>query len=415
MRNGVVIHSDEGERLFEVISYALAARSNNGNTEGLTTGTGSAAIPVAWTAEDHSRLVNKVREELARRRENEQAAVNAKTAATAAPPTSSDQSAATLFDVVEDSARSRKPDYPEPVRASAPRIGGHFRMDVRELVATAYRSLMRRLPEDHVVLNPIANAEFIVRCRELGATVPEVVLNRTLLNNRKAKRHADVLREPVSPLPSDTFEHIRHAVEIAASLVQRDSFAVGNVVPSVDDMLCNPDLRRSLNVFVSALHDHVDPIDCHLALLAFRKSGREASARSADLSLPERCLFAPLKSLDPDDVPVGGGVYRVLCKRRPVFVTSTATLRARIREHLERGGAEFLPESLPFQIDGQPSVEVFCLPNEAPRCYFDAMARRLRRVGLDDGVPAPPDLNWRESGALFGSSATVVRRLASAG
>ena len=405
-------HKTQGFSLQAVLDHVFADQVRHHVSGCANHASASTVVPATRTAEDRSRMKQRVLEELAYRRERAQATVNARRAAPAIAPASSDQSQATLFGLGNDSARSRVPDHTARARASAPRTGGHVRTDVRELVATAYCSLMRRLPEDHVVLNPLANAEFIVRCRELGATVPEVVLNRTLLNNRKAKRHADILREPVGRLATETFEQIRHAVEIAASLVQREWFAVGNVVPSVDDMLCNPDQRRALGVYVGALHDHVDPIDCHLALLAFRKSGREASARSAVLSMPERCLFARLKSLDPDDVPVGGGVYRVLCERRPVFVSSTATLRARLREHLERGGAAFLPESLPFQIDGQLSVEVFSLPKESPRCNYDALTRRLRLKRSEDQVPAPPDLNWRESGALFGSNESVVKRCA---
>lgn len=405
----------QGVSLQVVLDHVFADQVRQSGTGCANAYGAGAVVPATRTAEDRSRMRQKVLEELARRAQVRQCNGAPSVGSKVAPATSATRTQESLFPVDAPASGDRRSSAQPFQSFTALRISTRTTGDVRDLVATVYRSLMRRLPEDHVVLNPIANAEFIVRCRELGATVPEVVLNRTLLNNRKAKRHADVLREPVSRLAAETFERIRHAVEIAASLVQREWFAVGNVVPSVDDMLCNPEQRRALSVYVSALRDHVDPIDCHLTLLAFRKSGREASARSADVSLPERSLFASLKSLDPDDVPVGGGVYRVLCKRRPVFVSSTATLRARIREHLERGGEAFLPESLPFQIDGPLSVEVFDLPAHSPRCNYDALTRRLRLKPSEDQVPTPPDLNWRESGALFGSNESIVKRCAMVG
>jgi len=367
------------------------------------------AVPVAWTSGDHSRLVNKVREELARRREQSQITV----------PLASDVNVQPngqmgLFDANLSSCESIGSDQ-IGCAAQAPARANVLRTDLCDLVATAYGSLMRRLPEDHVVSDPLANAEFVIRCRELGATVPEVILNRTLLNNRKASRHKGVVRECVPRLPPETFEGIGHAVEIGASLVQREWWAVGYAVPSVDDILCNPDLRRALGVYVTALHDNVDPLECHLALLAFRKSGRETAARLTGRDLPERDLLAPYRSLDPESVSEGRGAYRILCQRRPVFVSGSLTLRARIREHIQRGGESLLPASLPFQLDGHLSIEVFNLPDAAPKSELAALTRRLRLCRSEDDVPAPPDLNWREAGSIFSSKDCVIPRIACVG
>lgn len=366
------------------------------------------------SAEDRSRTRQMVLEELARRRQARDAAAAAAVEAKCVCQPSIELSQPSLFgpDEVCDLTDALAANVVRSV--STHRTSRSSRADLRDLVEKCYRSLLRPLPEEHVILNPIANAEFIVRCRELGATVSETVLNRTLLNNRKAGRHSDVPRASANHMEAGTFDEIGHAVEIAASLVQREWFALGHAIPSVDDMLCDPDQRRALGVYVSALHEQVEAIDCHLVLLAFRKSGREACVRAAGLSMPERTLFAPLRSLDPSDVPAECGIYRVLCRRRPVFVSSTIALRARIDEHLCRGGPEFLPKTLPFQIDGPLSVEVFRFPKSAPRSGLSALTRRLRLERSEERVPAPPDLNWRESGALFGSDESVVRRTAMA-
>jgi len=401
-------HKTQGFSLQAVLDHVFADQVRHHVSGCDNHASASTVVPATRTAEDRSRMKQRVLEELAYRRERAQATVNARRAAPAIAPASSDQSPATLFAVVDDSAPSRVPDHTKRARASAPRIGGHVRTDVRELVATAYCSLMRRLPEDHVVLNPLANAEFIVRCRELGATVPEVILNRTLLNNRKAKRHADVLREPIAGLQHGVYDQIGHAVEIAASLVQRERYAAGRILPSVDDILCAPELRHAFKTYISALYDGADIVSCHLVLLAYRKSGRESAQRLASVDVPDPLFTAPLRNLDPSDVPEGCGVYRLLCKRKPIFVSGTANLRQRILSHITKKKHEFLPAGLPFAVDGPVSVQVFAAPTGWLPRRADAVARGMR-------IHEYPDLNWREKGALFSDQGRVVTRCAAVG
>jgi hypothetical protein len=400
----------QGVSLQEILDHVFADQATQGGKACASVSGLGVAVPATRTSEDRSRIRQRVLEELARRKQarGEAPAASAESKSVGQPCAGPTQTHLFAVDETPEPEGASAPHFAR--LASQPRASRKVQSDVRDLVEKCYRSLLRPWPEEHVVLNPIANAEFIVRCRELGATVSETVLNRTLLNNRKAGRHSDVLRTHGCHLEAGTFERIGHAVEIAASLVQREWAAVGRAIPSVDDILCDPEQRRALSVYVNTLHDRVDAIDCHLVLLAFRKSGREASARAAGLSMPERTLFAPLRSVDPDDVSEGGGIYRVLCRRRPVFVSWTSSLRARVSEHLQRGGPEFLPAGLPFQIAGPLSIEVFSLPQSAPRSDFDALTRRLRLQPAEDRVPAPPDLNWRESGTLFSSHESVVRR-----
>lgn len=404
----------QGVSLQVILDHVFADQTRQGGAACASVSGIGVAVPATRTSEDRSRMRQRVLEELSRRKQARgEAPVATAEPKVVCPPCAAPTQASLFAGDETPSPACASADH-VTLRATQPRTSRKVRTDVRDLVEKCYRSLLRPFPEEHVILNPIANAEFIVRCRELGATVSETILNRTLLNNRKAGRHSDVLRTHGCHLEAGTFERIGHAVEIAASLVQREWAAVGHAIPSVDDMLCDPAQRRALGVYVSALHDRVEVIDCHLVLLAFRKSGREASARASGQSMPERTLFAPLRSLDPGDVPEGGGIYRVLCRRRPVFVSSTVALRTRISEHLQRGGPEFLPESLPFHIDGPLSVEVFSLPQSAPRSDFDSLTRRLRLQRAEEQVPAPPDLNWRESGALFSSRECIVRREARA-
>jgi hypothetical protein len=398
----------QGVSLREVVRRAFATLPEDGAGACGHPKVESPVVPFARTAGDRSRMRQKVLEELARRkqarRETEAAIVEPK----GAPEASAAQAQPSLFPGDASASDERLSPVKCLQAVAGPRVGTRSCRDVREVVAAAYRSLMRRLPEDHVVLNPIANAEFIVRCRELGATVSEVVLNRTLLNNRKAKRHADVLRESVAGLEHGVYDQIGHAVEIAASLVQREWFATGRALPSVDDILCAPELRHAFKTYVHALCERADIVSCHLVLLAYRKSGRESARRFASVDVPDPLLTAPLQSLDPDDVPEGCGVYRVLCKRRPIFVSGTANLRQRILRHLATRDNGFLPASLPFAVDGPVSVQVYSVPSQWLPRRADAVARSMR-------IDEYPDLNWREKGGLFAEQSRVIPRRAAVG
>lgn len=393
--------------LREVLRHAFASLPEWRDTAGEATEPTSVVVSVTRTSEDRSRMRQIVIEELARRRQQSQEAkrLTDDSGAAALDATVSEPS---LFGIASEAVGPGSVSAGTPSLVRARRVARGLNVDVRELVATAYRSLFRRPPEDHVVLNPRANAEFIVRCRDLGATTSECALNRTLLNIRKSGWNTGLDREPVAVLSRETFDRIGHAVEIAASLVQRECDAVSHTIPSVDDILCSPELRQRFGTYVTSLQGGVDIVDCHLALLAFRKSGRAPAVRLAEVEFPERTLFATFKSLDPHDVPDASGVYRLVCKRRPVFVGGTANLRQRLLRHLEHAGEAFLPDTIPFEVDGLLGVEVFkAPPNWRPR-RVEAVARSMR-------IEDYPPLNWREKSTLFAPQSCVVERRAEVG
>jgi hypothetical protein len=390
----------KGIGLEEVLDVALAAHAASEDSPDAMDGRTATVAPTAWTGEDHSRLLNKVREELAKREEDLPRKLDLASRPCPKESPSRRESSVVLS---RDSIDLPPTEAVLFSQESLPQINIHVRTDVRELVALAYRSLMRTLPEDHVVLNPLANAEFIIRCRSLGATVDEAVLNRTLLNNRKASRHSGINRERVQPLAAGVFDEIGHAVEIAASIVQRESFDSGCGIPSVDDILCGPDLRRRFGDYVAAFQPGVDTVESHLVLLAYRKWGCEANDRLSRVEMPEPLFTASVRNLDLNDVPESCGVYRVLCKRNPIFVSGTANLRNRVRKHLDTARVGFLPDSVPFELDGPVSFEVFAGPQKWLPRRAEAVARSMR-------IDQYPELNWREKGGLFPECRRLVAR-----
>jgi hypothetical protein len=335
-------------------------------------------VPVVRTSEDRSRMLQKVSEELARRHApNKTVEGEDSTPHPAAP-----RSTGTLFDGILIKCASS--DAGEDKTSCVTRATRSVKNDIRFLVAEVYSSMFRIAPEDHVIINPILNAEFIARCRLLGATTSEFLLNRTLLNLRKAGWNSGVYRQAMSAPSRDTLDKCIHATEMAASILQREYVSEGRPIPSVDYILCNPDARSRFDAFVRELFRDADCAVARFALLAFRKSGRALTQSIAQLALPHRTLFAPLRSLDPDDLPDLPGIYRIVSRRKSIFVAATLSLRARVLSHLAYGGTQLLPSGVPFGIDVPLSIEAYETPHQWQPRRIDACARAMR---LSDHPP----------------------------
>ncbi|MCA9032238.1 MAG: hypothetical protein KDA66_15585, partial [Planctomycetaceae bacterium] len=179
--------------------------------------------------------------------------------------------------------------------------------DIRGLVSQAYLSMFGGIPEDHVVIDPCANSEFLARCRLLGVHASDYELNHTLLNVRKAGWHTDITRTLVPALSRSTVDKIGYAAEMAARLVQIEIRDAGGEIPSVDRMLCDPELRNVFDSVVVSLNPGFSIYEYRMAAFSFRKAGRVSNL--ASVTLPDWQLRAPLRTVDIDDIPTGPGMY----------------------------------------------------------------------------------------------------------
>lgn len=220
--------------------------------------------------------------------------------------------------------------------------------DLRGVVSHAYLTMFEGMPEDHVVIKPELNAEFVNRCRLLGADVTEFTLNKTLLNVRKAGWHTGIERKRPCPLDKRKLDQISYGSEIAARLVQLYSASAGfSKLPTVDQIMCDPDLRSSFDRFVVELVPGHSSYEYRLAAFNFRKTGRASNTRLGHTPLPEWEIKAPMKSLDLGDVPQKAGLYMISSGVRPLFVSSTLNLHERICRHISFAeGRAFLPAEI---------------------------------------------------------------------
>lgn len=252
---------------------------------------------------------------------------------------------------------------------------------LNQIASQAYLAMTRAIPEDHVVIDPEANREFVSRCRLMGASVSEFVLNKALMNVRKAgKLHRGLERDHAPALDRDTLDKIGYGAEMAARLVQMRAIEAGADRPTVDRILCDPTLRELFDDAIQGVAPGFSVYVCRLAALSYRKSGRESSVRLGQTSAPVWDVDdAPFRTLDPDDAPAAPGVYRIDAGHRALFVSATLNLRSRLLAHLAAGDREaLLPASLWDPPRGKLLVRWFRAPAEWKPRRADAVAQRMK-------------------------------------
>lgn len=262
------------------------------------------------------------------------------------------------------------------------------RTGLQQIASRAYLSMCPRFPEDHVIIDFAANLEFISRCRLLGASVTDFELNKALLNARKAGLHTGVERTAVNGFSSVTRDAVVFASELAARAVQWRCERLYRLTPSIDRILCDGSLRSQFDAIARDIYPGHELYAYRFAALAFRKAGRQRSMVDYRLLLPDRPLQAPLRTVQPDDVTDGPGMYFVLFQGRPVFTSWARNLRERMCSHLKFGGETILPPRSADIAAGKLEVRVFA----SPACWrfsdAESLAVRYRAVG-------DPSLNFR--------------------
>ena len=152
---------------------------------------------------------------------------------------------------------------------------------------------------------------------------------------------------------------------MAAKLLQLEACECGSEAPSIDQILCDPELRDSFDETARDLAPWASTYEQRLAVLAYRKSGRASTRRLAATTIPDWELTAPLFSLDPEDVPKSPGVYAFIAGAKTLFVSSTLSLRNRFHDHLAViSGQSIVPADLYEPPRRQINVSFFKAPAE---------------------------------------------------
>ena len=209
---------------------------------------------------------------------------------------------------------------------------------------------------DRVIADPELDRKFLRRCRELGLSGTDYVLNWEIMNARKKgelshlpKTKRYTIRE------TDEFEY---ASELAVRFLERTQDV------SLDKIICDPQLAEEFDKYAERLAPGFSPLEYRWVALGLRKAGRRSSEKQKIKEAPTMERFGRVDSFSANKVPEAGGLYLFLTDKERVFVSQTDNLRHRFERHMDVSNSHGLPDWLwnvrknPLQIGIAPLPEV---------------------------------------------------------
>lgn len=213
----------------------------------------------------------------------------------------------------------------------------------KELVLQAFRDVRDGRSPDYVIAAPDLNPQFLARARELGVESPDVEINLLLYGARKASKLKDDPTTKEYRLPKQVLPFV-FASEWAIRHLQRELLTAANHEPSLDDILCNPELASRFDAVAARIKPGFAPLEYRWAALGLRKTGRQ-TAGELSIGFPLNQQL-PLFDLDPADVPATPGLYLIQAEDKPLYVNATDDLRAQVIRHRDCGGQVLVPDWL---------------------------------------------------------------------
>jgi len=200
-----------------------------------------------------------------------------------------------------------------------------------DLIATAFRDTREGGSTDLVVADPVRNRRFLQRCRELGLCGTDFAMNWLLFNSRKAGKLWGISDTRRYTIPVARRADFEFASEIAVRFVQRE-----HQDPSLDKIICDPELVRLFDSTASRLAPGFTQLEYRWAAFGLRKS-RSLPREPRSLEMPEFCTVGPITAIRPEGIPETGGVYLLKSRTQSLFVGETLNLRHRMETHLRAG------------------------------------------------------------------------------
>lgn len=196
-------------------------------------------------------------------------------------------------------------------------------VDMDDVIQAFHDVRNDRKSPDFYVAEPERNRRFIERCRKLGVQASEYTMNKVLLNARKSNRLKGLDSEKTR------FNHDEYAFasEFAATEIRYRTGA------SVDDIICDPELRSEFDQLASKLAPGHSPLEYRWALLSIRKAGRQAAKREAEYDVPPLSPPTRLFSDAVEGVPRNPGVYLLLEQQRPLYARGVRDLHHGVELH----------------------------------------------------------------------------------
>jgi hypothetical protein len=203
------------------------------------------------------------------------------------------------------------------------------RPSIREVVRRAFFATHAGHSTDDVIIDDALNAAFITACqRELPSALPRQ-LNWELYNLRK---HPPGIGNVTTVKSRDKHDDYLHASEIAARHMEDKHQR------SIDQVLCDPDLRREFDALAQAIAPGVATYLLRKAALKLRKNRQlkpELIKRIADWGKTVSTHTAEELLADLDMIPRLPGVYIFRDGTGYLYIGEADNLRGRVAKHLD--------------------------------------------------------------------------------
>lgn len=230
--------------------------------------------------------------------------------------------------------------------------------------------------EDRVIADPDLNARYLLRCKELGATLSDVDLNKKLMQVRKTGQTTHLPKVQRFHVPRSRVDLYQHAAEMALRFVQKKEMEQSWREVSLDTIICDPLLAAAFDSFASRLAPGYTPFEYRWAALSLRKAGRYMK-EAMQLDLPFFKDLGRTSKLDLDQLPDSQGLYLVHNRNERVFVGETQHLRSRIKLHFEVAGERMVPSWLYGGCENETRLSIASLPEMADAALKAAELRAI--------------------------------------
>ena len=224
--------------------------------------------------------------------------------------------------------------------------------NVDSLIVQAFNSIHEGYSPDWIILEPHHNRLFIDRCREIGMTLSDSLLNHYLMNIRKNPKNKGLLNATTKRSGFTDYDDCAYAAEIAIRTLQRTRGV------TLDATLCDPTLRSQFDALALRMASGQTEVKLRCAALNLRKTHRlqpiDLSSGSFDL-----VSAGPVKRVTLSGIAKLPGTYVFYDHTRPMFAGETDNLHNRIERHLHNGLPEWLvqdDENLVLKLQVLPSM-----------------------------------------------------------
>jgi transcriptional regulator with XRE-family HTH domain len=222
------------------------------------------------------------------------------------------------------------------------------RSPIVEAISRAYVEVRgpELLSTDRVIADPVLDARFLERCRQMGATGSDFDLNWRLFNARKAGHLGDIPNAKRFVIPRDELDQFLFASEMALRMLQDQRAEAGEEDVSLDRIICDPELAKEFDRIASRLAPGFSPVHYRWGALSLRKAAGRTRSEAEQADCPKFTALGPIGDVKVSELPPSEGLYLIGANEQPLFVGDTMNIRRRIERHLQYGKGHVFPDWL---------------------------------------------------------------------